>query len=109
MSEYSNEPAYAERPAQTTRSPGADRSVTRMESHASALAGILNNLDRVELQYDNMLSRIRGNHPEATDNAKTQVDQVDPPIMQRLDVLADKLQYLTNRLNSQADELNEYF
>jgi len=90
------------------RSPGADRSVTRMESHANNLAGLFNNLERVELQYDNMLNRVRGNLPETKDNAKSQIDQVDPPIMQRLDVLAEKLQYLSNRLNSQADELNEY-
>jgi len=87
-----------------------DRAANRTETHAKSLAASLNNLGRASLQCDNMLRRLRGNHPEtgADKIPNPPVGQVDPPIMQRLDLLSEQIQDISNQLNNQVDEMQEY-
>ena len=88
----------------------AERPTNRMEHHANNLADSLSSLERASLQCDNMLRRLRGNIPSTGDDTAKPptVAQADPPIMQRLDLLSEKITDITNRLNNQVDELQEY-
>jgi translation initiation factor 2B subunit (eIF-2B alpha/beta/delta family) len=88
----------------------AERPTNRMDNHAGHLSDSLNGLERASLQCDNMLRRLRGNIPSTgDDHAKPpQVAQADPPIMQRLDQLSERIQDIQVRLNNQVDELQEY-
>ncbi len=87
----------------------AERPTNRMDHHANHLSDALNGLERASLQCDNMLRRLRGVIPENKETAKQpSVGQVDPPIMQRLDMLSENIKDISNRLNNQVDEMQEY-
>ena len=88
----------------------AERPTNRMDHHSSHLSDALNGLERASLQCDNMLRRLRGNIPNTGDDTAKppQVGQVDPPVMQRLDQLSERITDISNRLNNQVDELQEY-
>lgn len=95
---------------QDSTAAAAERPASRMEHHANNLADSLSSLERAALQCDNMLRRLRGNIPSGDDTAAKPptVAQADPPIMQRLDHLSERITDMSNRLNNQADELQEY-
>lgn len=89
--------------------PMTDRPSSRLENHSRNLSSALNSYERASMQYENMLNRLRGPQPEssAAENKGGAV-QNEPPIIHQLEELGARLQEVSNKLNNQADELQEY-
>ena len=88
--------------------PQAKSEVSQLTQHANNLARTLDGLERASIQFHNMLRGLRGDQPTAAPDPSSVDSPADPPTMSRLHGLADRLQELTNLINTQADELNEY-
>ena len=86
----------------------ADRPITPMDEHSRSLEASLNSLERCQLQLDNMLDRMRGAQPRATQGAE-KVPHQPETIIERLRMCDDRLNLLCNELNNQVDELGSIF
>ncbi len=81
-----------------------DRPITALEEHMNQLESLYSGLERASLQYDNILSRLRGAHP--TDDGATNKMSEPVSIIDRLRTADDRLSNVCAQLNNTADELN---
>lgn len=82
---------------------GVDKPMTAMDDHSRSLEASLNSLERVQLQLDNLLDRMRG--PQPRNEGLDKVPHETSSIISRLAESDNKLRMLCDSLNNQVDEL----
>lgn len=86
----------------------SDKPITPIDEHSRSLEASLNSLERCQLQLDNLLDRVRGAQPKATQGAE-KIPYQPETIIERLRMCDERLNQLCNEINNQVDELGSIF
>ena len=85
-----------------------ERPTSRLDNLANQLSATLNSLERASMQHEQILRRLRGSLPETGVDKKAEVDPSQSPVMPYLDILSEKINTMSNKINNQIDELQEF-
>jgi hypothetical protein len=82
-----------------------DRPMSALDEHVRSLDSALNGLERVQLQLDNLLSKLRSPQPRVSGSDTTKVPHQPEAVMARLSQSDNRLSEICQELNNQVDEL----